>query len=97
MGNCWSPQNCIREPKVKESAEASFRNIQQYKAIIDEDKVDDTISGDQNDGNYQVDEETGDILMHPRISLRVGGLEAIPEEPSTDVETGSSIINVEEI
>ncbi|KAI9176455.1 hypothetical protein LWI28_003053 [Acer negundo] len=92
MGNCWSPQNCIREPEVKESAEASFRNIQQYKAIIDEDRVADTISG-----NYLVDEETGDILMHPRISLRVGGLEAIPEEPSTDVETGSTITNVEEI
>ncbi|TXG53863.1 hypothetical protein EZV62_019119 [Acer yangbiense] len=88
MGNCWSPQNCIREPEVKESAEASFRYIQQYKAIIDENRVADTISGDQNDGDYQVDEETGDILMHPRISLRVGGLEAIPEEPSTDVETG---------
>ncbi|KAK2664104.1 hypothetical protein Ddye_002678 [Dipteronia dyeriana] len=97
MGNCWSPQNCLRESKVKESTEASFRNIQQYKAIIDEDRVDDTISGDQNDGNYQVDEETGDILMHPRISLRAGGLEAIPEEPSTDVETCSSITNVGEI
>ncbi|KAL5789940.1 hypothetical protein ACOSQ2_004828 [Xanthoceras sorbifolium] len=92
MGNCWSLQKFIREAKFKEFAEPSFRN--QDNKIIHEDSVDD--KNDQNDDGYQFDDETGDIVLPPRTSLRGGGLEAIPEEPSTDVETGSCKTNIEQ-